>query len=158
MQAYERTRGVVEGQLKIAFPGKVASIRKADVQSYVTRRLGEVSNGTVIRELGILKHLLSFAVEREIIPGNPSLSVKQPKAPAGRVRYLQPTELKALLGMCPVWLQPIVALAVTTGMRRGEILGLRWVDKTSQTLQSGYRRRRMAKQDACTLTTLRRPL
>jgi integrase len=98
------------------------------VQCYVTKRLGEVSAGSVIRELGILKHLLSFAVEHEIIPSNPAASVKPPKPAAGRVRYLQPTELKALLELCPAWLQPIVALAVTTGMRRGEILGLRWMD------------------------------
>ena len=127
-KAYDRTRGVVEGQLNSAFRGKIAAIRKADIESYVTRRLGDVSHGTVIRELGILKHLLSFAVGKEIIPANPAQSVKPPKAPAGRVRYLQPTELKALLEVCPSWLQPIVALAVTTGMRRGEILGLRWLD------------------------------
>ena len=35
---------------------------------------------------------------------------------------------KALLLACPEWLQPIVALAVSTGMRRGEILGLRMLD------------------------------
>ncbi len=87
-----------------------------------------MSNGCVIRELGVLKHLLNFAAEREIIPTNPALLVKAPKAPAGRVRYLQPPELKALLAMCPAWLQPVVALAVTTGMRRGEILGLRHMD------------------------------
>jgi integrase len=29
---------------------------------------------------------------------------------------------------CPTWLQPIVALAVSTGMRRSEILGVRWLD------------------------------
>ena len=29
---------------------------------------------------------------------------------------------------CPEWLQPIVALAVTTGMGQSEILGLRWLD------------------------------
>src|SRR5262245_22059743 len=94
--AYELTRGVVESQLKTAFVGKIAAIRKSDVQRYVTRRLGEVSDGTVIRELGIIKHLLSFAVEQEIIPTNPAQAVRPPKPPAGRVRYLQPPELKAL--------------------------------------------------------------
>jgi integrase len=128
LKAYDRTRGVVEGSLSTAFAGKLATIRRMDVQAYVTRRLGEVSPGSVIRELGILKHLLNFAVEHEIIPTNPAQSVKPPKAPAGRVRYLQPPELKALLELCPAWLQPIVALAATTGMRRGEILGLRWLD------------------------------
>jgi integrase len=29
---------------------------------------------------------------------------------------------------CPDLLRPIVALAIFTGMRRGEIIGLRWLD------------------------------
>jgi len=29
---------------------------------------------------------------------------------------------------CPDWLNPIAALAVCSGMRRGEILNLRWMD------------------------------
>jgi len=126
-KAYDRTRGVVEGLLNPAFAGKIANIRRMDVQAFVTRRLGEVSPGSVIRELGILKHLFRFAVELEIVPANPAATVKPPKAPAGRVRYLQPPELKALLEACPEWLQPVVALAATTGMRRGEILSLRWL-------------------------------
>jgi len=58
----------------------------------------------------------------------PAQGVKSPKVPPGRVRYLQPTELRALVDACPEWLNPIVCLAVTTGMRRSEILGLRWLD------------------------------
>lgn len=99
-RAYERSKGVVEGSFNTAFSGKIAAIRKADVQAYVTRRLRNVAPGSVIRELGILKHLLNFAVELEIIPANPAATVKPPKAPAGRVRYLQPPELKALLELC----------------------------------------------------------
>ncbi len=55
-------------------------------------------------------------------------NVKSPRVPAGRVRYLQPAELQRLLTVCPVWLRPIVLLAVATGMRRSEILRLRWLD------------------------------
>jgi integrase len=43
-------------------------------------------------------------------------------------RPIQPTELQTVLEICPEWVRPIVMLAVTTGMRRGEILGLRWLD------------------------------
>lgn len=63
-----------------------------------------------------------------MIPFNPAQSVKPPKELPDRVRYLRPTELRALLEACTVWLQPIVTLAVTMGMRRGEILGLRRID------------------------------
>src|SRR5262249_55928596 len=42
--------------------------------------------------------------------------------------YLQPTELRAILEASPEWIRPIIALAVCTGMRRGEILSLRSID------------------------------
>jgi integrase len=54
--------------------------------------------------------------------------VKTPKAPAVRIRYLQPTEFRALLEACPDGLRQIIALAVSTGMRRGEIINLRYLD------------------------------
>src|SRR6185437_320961 len=105
---------------------KLAGIRRADVQRYVTERSGEVSAASVTKELNVVKHLMSLAVEWELIPTNPAHGVKSPKAPAGRVRYLQPGELRSVLEACPEWLRPIAGLAVSTGMRRGEILGLRW--------------------------------
>ena len=127
--AYERTRGVVENQLKLFFGSmKAGKIRRADVQRYVTNRCGEVSPGTVAREMNILKRFFSLCVEWELIVLNPAAGIKAPRVPAGRVRYLQPGELRALLTACPEWLRPIVGLAVATGMRRGEILGLRHLD------------------------------
>ena len=127
-KVFDREKGIVEKHLKPFFKGKLAAIRKMDVQRYVTKRSAEISPGTVIKELNVLKHFLNLAVEWEIIPVSPGLGVKSPKAPAGRIRYLQPTELKLLVQSCPEWLQPIIALAVSTGMRRGEILSMRWLD------------------------------
>ncbi len=72
--------------------------------------------------------MLNLAVEWELIPWTPAARIKSPKPPAGRVRYAQPTELRALLEACPEWLRPVMVWAVTTGMRRSEILGLRWLD------------------------------
>jgi len=79
-------------------------------------------------QVSVLKNLLSRAVAWEIIPVNPSQGIKLPKILAGRVRYLQPTELHNLLALCPELLCSIVGLAVSTGMRCSEILGLRWLD------------------------------
>ena len=128
-RSYERAAGIVENQLRPAFGElPMGNIRRAEIQQYVTRRAGEVSPGSVTKELNVLKHLLGLAVEWELIPLNPALKVKAPRVPAGRVRYLQPTELRALLAACPDWLRPIAALAAFTAMRRGEILNLRWLD------------------------------
>lgn len=126
--AYEREKGIVEKHLCHFFAGKIAAIRRVDVQRYITKRSGEVSTHTVQKELNILKHILSLAVEWEIIPVTPSQGIKSPRVPAGRIRYLQPTELKLVMEQCPQWLYPIVGLAVNTGMRRSEILNLRWLD------------------------------
>lgn len=125
---YERQELILENHLKPFFPVRLAEIRRADVQRYVTHRSADAAPGTVRKELNVLKHLLNLAVEWEVIPMTPAHGVKSPKVPPGRVRYLQATELRALVDACPEWLNPIVCLAVTTGMRRSEILGLRWLD------------------------------
>lgn len=127
-KAYQREEGIINLHLIPFFNCPIASIRRQDVQRYITHRSGEVSAYTVQKELNVLKHMLSLAVEWEIVPVNNAHGVKSPRVPAGRVRYLQPTELGALLKACPDWLRPIVALAFCTGMRRSEIVGLRRMD------------------------------
>jgi len=107
---------------------KLSAIRKNDLQNYLTERTVAASAVTVRKELAFLTHLFRLAVEWEIIPVSPAIGLKSPKPPAGRVRYLQPTELKALLEAARDGLREIVALAVSTGMRRGEIMGLRYLD------------------------------
>jgi integrase len=127
-KAYEREEGILRLHLARFNNLKLSSIRKADIQRYVTEASAERAPGSVRKELVTLKYLFNLAVEWEIIPTNPAQGVKPPKMPAGRLRYLQPTELKALLEACPEGLRQIVALAVSTGMRRGEVVGLRYLD------------------------------
>jgi integrase len=127
-KAYAREEGIVNGHLSSFFAGSIAAIRRVDVQRYISKRCPEVSAHSLQKELNTLKHLLRLAVEWEIVPFNVSQGVKSPRVPAGRVRYLQPGELRAVLETSPEWLRPILALAACTGMRRSEMLGLRWLD------------------------------
>ena len=86
---------------------------------------------TVSRYLASLSHAFSIA-KREWgwAEENPTLSVQKPKEPSGRVRFLSEDERQRLLNACRAsenkYLYPIVVLALATGMRRGEILGLTW--------------------------------
>jgi integrase len=126
-RSYERTEGIAR-KLRIVFGEMpLGGIRRADIEQYVTERSGEVQAGSVLKELNVLKHILGRAVKWELLPFNPALKIEAPRAPAGRVRYLQPTELRAVLAACPDWLRPIAGLAAFTAMRRSEILGLRWL-------------------------------
>ncbi len=88
---------------------------------------------TVNRYLSSLSKAFSNAVkEWHWLQDNPLTRVSKKTEPRGRVRYLSEDERKALLDACrkseyrPLYL--IVMLALTTGMRRGELLGLHWQD------------------------------
>src|SRR5262245_43561631 len=127
-KTYDREEGIIRIHLAQFSGLRLASIRKVDIQRYVTGAVAARSAYSAGRELSVLKHLFNLAVEWEIIPVSPAQGVKPPKLPAGRMRYLQPTELRALLEACPDGLRQIVALAVSNGMRRGEIMNLRYLD------------------------------
>jgi integrase len=137
---YNRQEGIVEQHLKPFFGEmKLASIRKPDVLSYIHRRTGKVSDGTVIKETNVLKRLLNLALDLEKIPTNPAQRAPLPQAPEGRVRWLTNDELHKVLKACrlpPVknekgeweeqqqWLQHAAGLAVALGTRRGELLNI----------------------------------
>lgn len=97
-------------------------------------RLLEVSQGTVIRELGLLRSIFETARQEWDVPllENPIARVKKPAAPEGRDRRLRDGELALLLQECVNsrndWLRPAILLAIETGMRRGELLNVCWQD------------------------------
>jgi integrase len=89
------------------------------------------SAATVNRYMAALSHALSVA-KREWgwIEENPALNVTRPKEPKGRTRFLSDDERDRLLDACQSsdnpCLYPVVVLALASGMRQGEILGLTW--------------------------------
>lgn len=60
---FERERGIVEDHLKPFFAGELRAIRRATVSPYITARGAAVLSATVIKEVNVLKHLFSLAVE-----------------------------------------------------------------------------------------------
>lgn len=91
------------------------------------------SPSTVVRYLAALSHAFTIAVkEWGWLDDSPMRKVSRPKEPRGRVRFLSDEERKALLEACKdseaYYLYPLVVLALSTGMRLGEILRITWPD------------------------------
>lgn len=89
--------------------------------------------GTVNRYLSALSKAFTNAVkEWHWLPDNPLRRVAKKTEPKGIVRFLSDEERVRLFAACRkselTELYMIVLFAVTTGMRRGELLGLRWPD------------------------------
>jgi integrase len=104
----------------------LTDVRPERVERYKADRLASVAPGTVNREVALLRRMLALAIEWELLDANPMQAVKGLKEPPGRLRYLSPEEMTALLDACAPRLRPIVVCALNTGMRQGEILRLQW--------------------------------
>ena len=98
-----------------------------EVASYRDIRLQEVSPASLKRELTILSRVLTIA-SRDwgiSIPQNPVKMISLPKADKPRTRRLEAGEKERLLQGANPQLNRIIALALETGMRRGEILSIK---------------------------------
>ncbi len=124
---YARLGGILD-TLKAHLPERAKDITKRTVAEYIEKRSETVKPGTVAKEMSVLKHCLKLAVEREKLNQNPAAGARLPKLPPGKTRYLTPGELKAALESAPDWLRAPMAFAACTGVRRGEMLALRWMD------------------------------
>lgn len=82
---------------------------------------------TINLALQHLSGIMNMAVRYDFIRKNPCSGVKKLPAPRGRLRYLLPDEETALLvasERSQGYLRPLIQLAIWTGFRQGELLGL----------------------------------
>lgn len=125
-----------EGQLGVYaltdVSGRLLGEARDRLQALTTPSGQPRSPATVVRYMAALSHVFSTAVEWEWIPENPLKKVKKPQEPRGRVRFLSEGERERLLETCREspnpFLYPVVCLALYSGMRQGEIMGLTWGD------------------------------
>ncbi len=96
------------------------------VEAFKAKRRTEVSDATVNRELACLKTMMNKAVEWGKIEANPTARVKKFKESPGRERILTAAEAQRLIEASSPGLRPVLIVALNTGMRRNEILSLKW--------------------------------
>jgi integrase len=107
----------------------LASIRAIDIAQWRDRHAHQAPS-TIRNRLSIISQVFKLATGEWDMPlTNPVTNVRMPPHRPGRDRRLEPGELDAILeGVeCP-WARAAVLLAIETGCRRGELLGLLWAD------------------------------
>lgn len=102
-----------------------------------------LSDGTLIRELGVLRAALAWAVREKWIPSAPD--VRRPSAPQARDRWLTREEFRRVMKAAKApHVRLFIALAVYTGGRMGALLELTWdrVDLAARRINLGEGRGR----------------
>ena len=124
---YKRNLKIVEN-LNRFFGGRyIYEIDPLSIENYKKERITQVKPDTINRELALLRAILNKAKEWGKLK-TPVPKIKLFKVDNKRVRYLETDEEKKLIDKCPEPLKTIVIIALNTGMRRGEILNLKWQD------------------------------
>lgn len=109
-------------------------LSQQDIASFRDERLQSVAPSTAVRELAILSHVLEVAIRDWGLPlaKNVVKLVRRPVIRNERSRRLALDEEQRLLDACDAgkipFLRTLLVVAVETGMRRGELLGLKWSD------------------------------
>jgi integrase len=88
----------------------------------------ELSPKTVLNVMVVLKEMLKHAVQWGYLDANPAQCAERPRGEEQEMEILTPSEIRRLLAAADDPVRTLLLCAVLTGMRRGELLGLRWED------------------------------
>jgi integrase len=132
LQSFKRVK-VALGQFNAIFRAQIVnSIKPVQLEDYQERRLDAgKSSATVDMELSLAKTMVTKGFDNEKV-GVQALKAfrrikrKLKRGNNSRDRILSFKEYKRLLEHAPVHLRSILIVAFSTGMRKGEILNLKW--------------------------------
>lgn len=126
---------IIKGFLKSSLADLTfKKIATSHFSEYRDQRIKKVKPGTVNREFQIIKHAFDLAEREWGIPlkANPLAKLKKLKVKNARSRRLSKEEydllIRGLEQTRNARIRPFIDFAIETGMRRGEMLNMRWDD------------------------------
>jgi integrase len=109
---------------------RISDLTAEDAERFKSNRSRHVKPATVNRELTVLKSMFSKAVEWDLLISSPFKGVRYLRVPSHIERVLTLDEEQKLLSACgevrTPYLKDVITLALNTGMRKSELLGLEW--------------------------------
>ena len=103
-------------------------LQPAKLQSYYTQKLtAGLSARTVQQHHSVLRKALNHAVQWGLIAKNPAHNTEPPNPQRATVRYINPDQIDSFVERVTSHRDGnLIACAVYTGMRQGELLALTW--------------------------------
>lgn len=104
-------------------------LKPQHIQDFYDYRMKEYDTGakTIHRYHANIHKALSYAVKMGRIASNPADMVELPKAQEHKADFYSAEELKTVIDKAKgTQIEPVIMLAAWFGLRRGEIIGLRW--------------------------------
>lgn len=118
---------------------KLIDLKPATLQALYTKKLEEGRGSRTVQLVhAVLHRSLGMAEKQGLIGRNPASKVEKPTIKRKEMAVLSDGEIRQMLFYAQgKQIGAILQLAVTTGMRQGEILGLKWsdVDWASSTIR-----------------------
>jgi len=132
----EGYKGHLENHLNPHFGGlKIDQITYTVVEQYVTATLKKGTSPATLRKILVtLSGIMKYAMKHRYIDHNPVREIERPADDTsgeknGEMSILQPGELLALVDAADSQKERVIYMvAGLTGMRQGEIFGLKWTD------------------------------
>lgn len=106
---------------------KLTDLTLDDMQDYADRMLAAGAQPSTIRNSMMPVRVICGWRRREVLV-NPTTGLRLPAVRSGRDRIASPAEAEELLAALPSGDQPLWATALYAGLRRGELMSLRWLD------------------------------
>jgi integrase len=128
LQLKQITTGMIQRFLdkRMGEPKMHRALPNRSAEERAAAGLKTLKPSTINRELMCMSAIFREAVKRGYLEKNPCKGIKQLPEQNQIVRYLSDDEERAILGACSDTMRPIVLCALHTGMRREEMLSLKW--------------------------------
>ncbi len=109
---------------------RLKDLRPDHIQGLYNRKSADGMSPRMVRLMhAILHRALNQALHMDLIPRNPTQATIKPKIPRKEMLTLTDSQVQTfLLAARGTRFEMIYLLALTTGLRAGELLGLRWTD------------------------------
>jgi integrase len=109
---------------------KLTELRRHHVDGFVQRLIADGRGATTVRRIhAVISSALSAAERLDLVDTNAASKIALPSTGRKKTRIWEPEQVRTFLDAASAYrLGPVFELAVFTGLRRGELAGLRWVD------------------------------